>query len=158
MAYTIIDPQPSLRAAELAFDDIGPGLYDDGEVLIMIDTNYAAVSVDTSWLTNGAGVAFTATARWCDDTGQTQLCPNGCHVETLFSYTADPATVNTHGVTALAKDMLLLVLGEDTILLNDESLPVINVPTEVKLNISIRNAISTVEGTASLVDSKTLLS
>lgn len=158
MTYTIVDPQPPLRDVNLAWEDIGPGLYDDGEVLVSIDTNYAAVSVKTQWLDNGSGAAFTATARWCDNTGQTQVCSNGCQVETVFTHTADPSTIATYTVSALAKDMLLLVLGENPITLTGEGTPVINLSEEVKLNISVRHAISIVEATSSLGDSLSLLS
>ena len=158
MAYTIVDPQPPLRDSSLSWGDVGPGLYNDGEVLVSLDTHFAAASVKTQWLDSGAGASLTAVARWCDATGQTQLCPDGCHVETTFSHTADPSIIASYGIAALAKDMLLLVLGEEPLTLTADGSPLINLSEDVKLNIGIRHAISIVEATSSLANSKVLLS
>jgi hypothetical protein len=166
MPFTILDEQPELRSPDVAYDDAAPGLYDDGEVLVDLDGDKVAVSVDTEWLPNGSGVAFTGYARWTHDCGTSKLCPKGKHIECTFSYTADPHTVNEFGVDAIAKDILLIVMGEEPILVRSYeqedgttgTMPVIGLDPTVKLNASMRQHINNLKSVTGLKKASSLLS
>lgn len=144
MSFTLITPQPAPRSSALDYDDVGPGLY-AGETALELDTgDLVAVSVESQWLENGAGVAFKSCARWINADGSTRLCPNDCHIETNASHTADAVSVQAHGVAALGKEMLLLVLGEEPTLItiDGEEVPIIGWSADVRLNASIRHALA----------------
>lgn len=129
MAYTLLDPQPSnLTGTEVALD-LGGGVF-------------VAVSVTPTWLSNGAGVGFTGSARVIDAEGVAQTCPNGQAIESYIGHTADAPTVQALGVPTISKECLLALLGEpltpDTVHWSDEFL----------LNTSIRHAVTSAAATA----------
>lgn len=166
MTYIVAPIQPPLRDASLAYDAIGPGLYDDGEVLVQIGTDYCAISVDIEWLDNGAGTVFKSIARWCAADGSTLTCPKGAHVESGFSHTALPSDVNTFGVQAIAKDVMLMTLGEQPLLertyTNADGTTgtqlMFNYTDDFKANVSITQQISNVQAITNMADAKTILS
>lgn len=143
MAYSLVSPQPGPRAGSLRWEDVGPGLYNDGEALVAIGGDFAAVSVQTEWLENGEGIVLKGCARWCDATGQTILCEEK-HVETSFHHKLLALQVNEHSVTALKKDVLLLLLGEPVETVNAQGVPIIDLSDAAKLNVSIRHAIESI--------------
>ncbi|MDH7971033.1 hypothetical protein QH494_02470 [Sphingomonas sp. AR_OL41] len=137
MTYTITTECSGLAIGEQAVT------LDDGHVI--------AVAVTPAWLANGAGVVISATARWIDRDGCSHTCPEGQHVTLTFSHTADGAAVARHGVQTLAREVLLMVLGEDATLIDYEngdgsthSAPLIPWSDDVRLNASIRRAIACV--------------
>lgn len=146
MTYAIASVQPELRDPQVAWDVRAPGLY-PGEALVELGDHLAAVSVETEWLANGAGVVLKGCARWCDADGQTHLCPDGKHVETETRHTADPLSIKTHGLPALKKEMLLLMLGEPAALVHglEDEVPVLGLSEEHRLNASIGHAIDCVQ-------------
>ncbi|THD35719.1 MAG: hypothetical protein E7773_10250 [Sphingomonas sp.] len=137
MAFTVSEQRAGLASNETLVD------LDDGHCI--------AVAVEPSWLANGSGVAIRASARWVDSDGQTHTCPAGQHVELTFSHTADAASVERHGLAALSKEVLLLVLGEAPTLVDHDnedgtthSAPIIAFGDDVRLNASVRRAIAVV--------------
>jgi hypothetical protein len=149
MPYTKLDPQISRRDEALAYDDVGPGLYAD-ETAVELDTGeLVAASVSTQWMANGGGIAVTACARWIDSDGQTQLCGHAQHIEVTSSHSFDAGYVALHGAAALSRDVLMLVLGEETTIGTWSE--------EVKLNTSIRRAITCVGEAAEAADAGALL-
>lgn len=150
MSYTLLNPQPGPRDAELDWNDAGPGLYPDESALTLEDGTLVAVSVVPKWLENGAGVAFTGWARWMNEDGSTRLCEHGQHIESSVSYTASAPQVAELGVPAIAKELLLVLLGEpltQQTLDDDTDMDLIPWSPEFNLNASIRHAITAVEHT-----------
>lgn len=159
MGYSKADPQPGARDAALAYEDIGPGLYPD-ETAVKLDTGeLVAVSVRPEWLANGSGVALRGWARWIDADGRTHLCPSGQDVELEFCHTASAVDVAAHGVPALAAEVLKLLLGEEPaeVEIDDGTAPLIGWSPEVRLNASIRHAITSVAATKTASDAGALL-
>jgi hypothetical protein len=127
----------------------------DGEAAVTLaGGDIAAVSVSSRWLENNGGVAFVAAARWMDAEGATRLCPNGQPIRTEASHNADPATIREHGVDAIAKELLLAVLGEAPTMVTrtGESgpfdAPMLMHGEEWRMNASLRHAIDTATATA----------
>lgn len=151
MAYTLMTPQPAQRAAELDYDDVGPGLYNDETALALDEDTFVAVSVVPKWLENGGGVAFTGYARWINEDGSTHLSQYDQHIETNLNFTADAPTVQKWGVNAIAKEIILAMLGEEpTLVVHEEGAeerPLINWSSDMKLNVNIRYQIECVEQT-----------
>jgi hypothetical protein len=140
MSYTLLSPQPAQRDSSLADDEIGPGLYPDEAAVELDDGSLVAVSAVAKWQENGAGVILTGCARHIDADGTTHLCPYGAHVETSFSHTAGAGQVAQVGVDAIAKEMMLAMLGEPLTGLVQWS-------PELLTNVSIRAAIAAVAST-----------
>jgi hypothetical protein len=141
MSYELLDPQPELRAEDLAWEKAGPGLYDDGEVALRLDDGtIVAVSVTPRWLENGGGVAFAAYARWIDEDGATHLDPHGQHTETVMTDNVPAPEIERLTLPAIARELLLAVLGEPATLIDGR--PLLAWSDEVRLNASIRKAIS----------------
>jgi hypothetical protein len=135
--------------------DERPAGLSDGEAAIMLDGGQmVAVSVTSRWLENGAGVAFLASARWIEADGRTLSCPNGQPVRTEATHNADPHTVRVHGVDAIAKELLLAVLGEPQTILERAGegggfeAPMLMHGDQWRMNASIRHAIDAAAATA----------
>ncbi len=170
MSYTLVQPQPQ-------------GL-DAGEVMYMLEdgSTYVAVSLVPSWLPNGAGVEFRAKARWVDENGMQNTDGDGNPVCTEYSTSQDAYHVNQYGVPALAKDVLLLLLGEPPELTKEvpvggvqfpdvgqdtssvdwtdntsTPLPVVSLPEDHAAAINIRNMVSAVQAVVDFGDIKDLL-
>jgi hypothetical protein len=153
--------QPAKRADGVPWEAAAPGLYDDGEALVKVGDIYAAVSVEHRWLENGSGVNFVGTARWCDAKGETNLTPDGQHVETQISVTADPQILAEHSLDDLKKDVLLTLLGEEPETLKDDGegrkVPVHGLSPTARLNASIVHAASVVQALRQSSDPAALL-
>jgi hypothetical protein len=157
MGYKVASKQPPKRDPKLHYDDVAPGLYDDDEVLVELGTLTATVSYTTEWLENGAGVSIKGVARWCKADGTTILTEDGQHVESYAQYTVNPVLVRDHGVEALAKEVLLALMGEPPQLKVEQG-PIVAFSEEARLNMSIRNAADTVQKTKSARAPRAILS
>lgn len=111
MSYALLDPQPAARDSTLAFDAVAPGLYPGETAFVLAGGEFTALSVDTKWLDNGAGVTFTAYARHIIADGTTILDSLGQQIETSFSHTADPGTILSYGVDVIAREMMYALMG-----------------------------------------------
>jgi hypothetical protein len=100
------------RDAALAYEDVGPGLYQDETVVEIGTGETVAVSVERRWLPNNGGIAFMAWARLIEDDGSTRRTGNRAEVETVLPYSCTPHDLEAFGVEALAREGLLAVLGE----------------------------------------------
>ena len=169
MAFTKMDPQPERRDPTLNADTIAPGLY-PGEVAVRIDMVLPlnppiAVSAEPKRLANGAGVAVTAKARWIRSDGQSRVDKHRQEIATSTSANFGPHEARLHGARALAKELLLLLLGEPAQLMKSVPLegggtserPVLDVSDEVRLNASIREAIASVADTGPEEDAAAIL-
>lgn len=149
MAYTKLEPQPARRAADLDYNDVGPGLYSDETALALDDDTHVAVSVETKWMENGGGVQFAGYARWINEDGSTRLTAHNQHIESNLNYSAGAADVQKFGVSAIAKDILLTMLGEERELVVHEEgadpAPMIAWSEDFKLNVNIRYQIECAE-------------
>lgn len=154
MSYTKLEPQPPLRDPALAYEEPGPGLYDDGEVALRLDSgHYVVVSVTPKALENGAGVAFLAVARWTAKDGTTRLDGHRQHVERQFTDSAPAKRLSeigkgdlAAGIAAFGREMIHALLGEPptmrTLDGSGESLPLVPWDDEVRMNVDIRIAIA----------------
>lgn len=159
MGHSLMSTPPPRRSEEMLdrapaedgvapYDIVAPGLYPDESAVVLDEGSAVAVSVERRRLPTGAGVAFTAWARWIEGDGATMLDAHGQEVETIATWTADPPTLDRHGADALAREMLLAVLGEAPTLLPpgpDLELPerpVIAWTDEWRANVSVRAAIA----------------
>ena len=157
MSYSKLTEQPPLRAADVPYDDIAPGLYPDEIAVLLDDGTLVAVSVERHWQANGSGTAFHGYARWINEDGSTKTAPNGAHVEPSISFHADSFTLAEYGEDALATDVARLVLGEELELWRDvpeengppSRVPVINIPEDLRVGASIRNQVRAVRASAS---------
>lgn len=153
MSYTKINPQPAQRASD-AQGYQAPGLYPD-EIALMLDDvqKPVAVYMESKWLDNNAGTEFYTSARAINADGSTLLCAAGQQVVTEFRHGVDPITLAQLGGAALTKEMVLAVLGEPATLHpetgpdasgNDVTTqqPNLNLPDEVRANVSIRHALA----------------
>lgn len=129
MGFTKMNPQPGPRDEELLdrepvrdeqgkiiadapYDTAAPGLYPN-EIAVELDTGeFIAVEVETPWLGNNMGIELHAFARLIEPDGTTKLTPKGQHVEVEIRHNVESPKVERFGREALAKEMLLLVLGE----------------------------------------------
>lgn len=162
MGYTLITPQPAARSEMLHDDQLGTGLYAGETALELDDGNLVAVSVEPKWLENGAGVAVSGCARWIDADGQTKTDAYGQHIESNTSVTYDAASVQKFGITALAKDMLLVLLGEPREnVVHEEGLdpsPITTLTSDALAAVNIRNHMAMVQDTGpTAVDPASLL-
>jgi hypothetical protein len=165
MPYTLAPNQPEPRDPGVPYDDVAPGLYPGETALRLNDGKLVALSYSSTWLDNGAGVVFQACARWINANGSTKLGPQGQHVEGNASYNAAASFIEMHGVTTIAKELLLLVLGEPPTTIEipgengPETVPLIGWSQDVILNASIRYAISVIGDTSpeETADAATLL-
>ena len=112
LSVSNVDHEMPLRDKALAYEDVGPGLYEDETVLRLATGELVAVSVERAWLANNAGVVFRAWARLIEDNGTTRRTRDRAEVETVLPYSCTPHELETFGVDALAKEGLLAVLGE----------------------------------------------
>lgn len=149
MSYTKMEPQPGPRAPELDYDDTGPGLYPDESAVVLDDGTMVAVSVMTEWLENGAGASLAACARAIEADGTTRLTSQSQHIESNFRHTADVVSIERHGLPALAKEVLLLVLGEPATMVDEDDgaggtmqVPMVAWSVEIRLNASIRQSLT----------------
>lgn len=147
MTISIITNTIPLRDEALAWDELGPGRY-PGEVAVKLATNeLVAVSVVPQWLENGAGVSLDGNARWIQPDGTTKLSPDGKHVEANLITTVTAADVAEFGLEPLAKDVALLIVGQDAKVMrtadaaNDvPARPVIALAEAEKNSVSIKTA------------------
>lgn len=169
MAYTKMNPQPAPRDSEdltpERFDEVAPGLY-PGEVAITFNsTHHAALSAEPKWKENGEGVRIRAWARYINTDGSTKVTAHGQQLETSTTFTFPPDQVKQYGVRPLAKEVVLLVLGEDPVLMRDipqsdgtvVQRPVLDVSDMVRLNVSLREAVLAARDTAPEPDTATIL-
>lgn len=161
MAFQKMTTQPALRDEKLPEDVIAPGLY-PGEVAVRIDMAAfnnppVAVSADMKRLGNGAGVAITAWARAIKTDGESRVDRHGQDIETATTANFTPEDVKQYGARPLAKEVMLLVMGEPPQLSRADGKPVLDVPDAVRLNASIREAIATVVDTGPAEDAGAIL-
>lgn len=141
MGYTKLKTQPaSLFVGETAIQ------LDDGTTV--------AVAVEPTWLENGAGVSFLATARHIDAEGATQLGPHGQYLRTGFTFTADPSqAASKKQISAIAKEMLFALLGEPPTMrtIKGVEIPLLALSDEVRANANIRQHITVAAATGPTV-------
>jgi hypothetical protein len=99
MAYTVV---PSYR-----------GLATGEQAVRLASGEMVAIAVRSVRNDNGSGTTYFATARWVGPRGETKQCPNRRPVETKASANVSADLVATHGPDAFAREMLLMVLGEE---------------------------------------------
>jgi hypothetical protein len=169
MSYIKAAPQPPLLDGEVAIQ------LDDGELI--------AVSVKEEWQSNGGGVHLLAMARWIQADGTQETAPDGTPIVATFSNNFGPLQIDEHGMDALRREALLVILGEDSTatrpvlvdstapdlgsvlsLADDVALdpaaataPLLSVTPEIRLNSSIRNQMTTVQQVRAPTDLDTLL-
>lgn len=135
MAYTKSKKKLAKRVADLPYEDVGAGLYDD-ETLITLDSGEEiAVSVAAERIAHTGGVVVIAWARWVNDDGSTRLDPTGQEMENEYRHSFPPEQVETIGVDALCRGVVKAMIGEDT------EMAEVDLTDEVKRNVSIRHAI-----------------
>lgn len=123
MSYTILDPQPPARSAELEADEIGPGLY-PGEIAVDLGDGYlAAAAVEVERLRNGEGVVLTARARAIEADGTSMPCARLDEIATAMTHRASVAELERDGIDALAREALLIVLGEPPTMVTRDNPP-----------------------------------
>lgn len=155
--------QPAPRAAELAYGERGPGLY-PGEVVVVIDGRDVAVSVSSRWHAEGP-VSFKAWARVIDPDGSTSLGPEGQELEKDYCFTASATLVERHKVAALSVEMINLMLEEPPTMVDvavaegdaPVQAPMIDLFEDVRLSISIRQALAVIGDTSPVPDAAALL-
>jgi hypothetical protein len=160
MAYTINSPQPALRSTALAYDAIGPGLYDDGEIAVTLDNGLiVAVSAIPSWLEDHSGISIAGYARCINSDGSTKLTVHDQHIETQCTTTLDlgwlelvaaqlPTGIasgsdapSVAGMKFLADEMMRALLGEPSSLnvsIDGVTVDALHLPTNTRNNINIR--------------------
>jgi hypothetical protein len=79
----------------------------DTETAFQVGQHKVALSVERQRLPNGF-TAFNAKARWIDAKGKTRM-----GAESEFHHSIDAATLEAVGADKIARDMLLLLLGEE---------------------------------------------
>jgi hypothetical protein len=140
--------------AEAPYDQVAPGLYPDETAFELDDGSHVAISVETYWQPNGAGVAFHAYARWIDADGSSHTAPaepgKDGQVEAAFTTSVTVDQAKKYGVDSLATDAARILLGEDPkeqidveVAKGDppQRVPVLNVSDEVLANARIRDQI-----------------
>lgn len=98
-----------------------------------------AVTIDRERLENGGGTVFSASATWIDNTGAPKTDGTGI-VASATTFNADAAVIAANGEDALARALLLTVLGEDQ--------SVIPFSSDFKGNVSIRAHIASAQAPA----------
>lgn len=163
LGFCELSPQPQQRDSGLAIGDVAPGIF-PGETAVQLDDgSLVAVAVDTSWLANGGGVAIRATARCIAADGSSLACPHGQQLVTAHTYSADAGLVALYGAPALAREVLLLVLGEAPTIVEKgppgdvHAEPMIAWGDDVRLNASIRHALACAAAVPAASDSSALL-
>lgn len=155
MAYTKIlpaDPQPDPEVPEGVSGAALPVLLDTGEwiapdeVGVLLDTGErVAVSCVVTARDYGAqSVTLLTSARLLTADGGTaiDLAQNPAHVHTEWRHTASLSQMDrAGGLDALRRDCILAVLGEPPLAMADGA-PVLLLPAEMLLQISIRSAIA----------------
>ena len=112
MAYTIINPQPSQRAADAGDQVNVSGLYPN-EVAVTLDTGEdVAVFVQRTWTTNNAGLSFYASGRLINADGSTKLCVAGAEIVVEFQHVSSQNEIDAQGIDPLTKCHVLAILGE----------------------------------------------
>lgn len=142
MKFTVLEPQPPRRnPATLVkepiatedpavflpspYDTVAPGLYPD-EMAVQLDTGeLVAVAVQTQLPAaqdnriTGGGLVFFGWARLINQDGSTRLDPSGheIEIETRFpatpSFIASRKTQEERGEDRIARELIMLMLGED---------------------------------------------
>lgn len=138
MGYKLLDPQPGPRAVELDYDQRGPGLYPGETALDLGSRLYVAVSVEPTWLDNGAGVDLWGNVRWIEKSGATHLTAAEQHVETNIRHSAPAEFLKVHPLEVVMRETLLLLIGETV----EE--PAVMWSDEVRAQASIRTAVESV--------------
>lgn len=118
-----------------------PGLKPGELALVLDDGSLVAVALVTSLLPNGGGVAVAAEARLIAPDGSTVHAPCGTPVSSGASHSCDAVSVERHGVPALTREVLLLVLGEPGTE-GEDGVPIIAFSDEMRVNASIRTTIT----------------
>lgn len=127
MAYTLLDPQPPLRDEEMLdkaypeggtpddapYNQVAPGLYPNEKAFVTAQGDIVAIAVESRWLPNNEGVVFNAWGRLINADGSTKLAGDGDdHIETEVSASMTAVEYDRWGQDALAREMLLVILGE----------------------------------------------
>jgi hypothetical protein len=165
VGFIKLDPQPEPRASGLDYDTRAPGLYPDETALKLSEGFLVAVSVVPKRMDNGGGVAFTAWARWIHGDGTVRLDRHGNEVELCVTRTADGAMIERFGLAGFARDLVLMMLGEEPSLMIDvdvgegavEPRPLVDVHREIRFSASIRQAIGAAKAAAPFLDAGELL-
>jgi len=108
MSYEIIKKSPVPLAA--------------GEISVLLDTGETvAAKVSSNRLGDGGSVYIVANCRQIDPkTANTELDANGKAIACTAGHTFDAASIKAYTVAALSTDMLLLVLGEPTLVFGEK--------------------------------------
>ena len=147
------------RASTLAYEDLGPGLYDD-ETLYRLDTgDLVAASIRTDRCQMSNGLVFKAWVRVVDETGQTRVDTAGNELELEHHHTAPPGVLAQRAAADIARDLLRIMLGEDpaTHDVDGEDMPWIALSDEVIASINVRQAISVANGNSGSLDVSDIL-
>jgi hypothetical protein len=139
MAFELLQPQPPAREPDLAWADLGPGLYAGETALQLTSDIFVAVSAEPRWQENGAGVEIIGDARWIKKDGSTKLCPSGAHVESHVSHSVSAEFLAAHPLDVVLRETLLLLIGEPV----DD--PAVQWSDAVKVQANIRVAIKSVK-------------
>lgn len=152
MPITIITASIPLRDPALEWDQLGPGRYPGEVVVELASGEKIAVSVDPKWLENGAGVSLDGNARWIEGDGRTKLSAEGAHVESNLMATASLGDVREFGLKPLARDIALILAGEEPRLLRPANAalsvaarPVFALDHHTRAGVSIKNAADVVK-------------
>lgn len=148
MGFKLKAAQPEKRAVGVAAGAVAAGLYDGESIVELDDGSFVAVSVIPRWLPNGSGVDFAGVARAVDATGAGITDPLGQQIVTTFNFNAGALMVEELGVDAIAREVLLTLIGEPPEL--KRAVPVeggkvqqveaIGLSPEVKLQANVRKA------------------
>lgn len=151
MPYSLADPQPAPRDAEMEDSDVGPGLYPD-ETAYLLDTGeLVAVSVKSSWLQNGGSVEICAWVRAIDAAGQTVMC-GASELEIEYRHTFDAGSVTRLTVPVIATEVLKAMLGEDpaTEIVDGDEVALVPISPDARNDISIRVQLATIAQIATM--------
>lgn len=144
MPYSAMAKPPKVRTSDVPIDEPAPGLLPGEEAVHLDSGEDAAVIVEQRRMPNGSGMYFLARSRIIDADGATKLDEFGQPIMCEFGHTADMLQIDQMGVDAIAKELALVVLGEDPTTVrrsgNDEPEPVIPWPRSIRLEVSIRSA------------------
>lgn len=171
-AFTKLNPQPPVREEDFLlklpleekvgkpeqrdpYDMIAPGRYPDETVYKLDTDDLVAISVETSWLPNGAGVSFLGYARWVEEDGQSHVTFDDKEVLSEYTLSIPPEIISQFTVNDVASDVARILLGEDPVLVQDvtngngdsETHLLVDLPAHIKSSASIRHQIDLVKQT-----------
>lgn len=157
------DSQPPLRDPELPYNELGPGRY-PGEVVVVIGGRDVALSASSRWDPKGP-LSIKAWARAIEPDGSTALGPEGQEIEKDFIFPADAGMVKRHTVPVLSAEMMNIMAGEPPTMVDvpvAEGAPPVQAPMiylaeDVRLSVSIREALAVIGDTSPEPDAAALL-